>query len=242
MYQQELLAANIATVRDRIAEVAQRVGRQPAEITLVAVVKTRPLELVRLAYDLGITHFGENRLQEALPKMAAFHPSDVQWHMIGHVQTNKVGKIVGQFDSIHSIDSLHLAETLNRHVASLNLADHQRQPILLQVNVSGEASKEGFEPDTLISLTRQIAALEHLEIQGLMTLAPLVDDPAKTRPVFRALRELRDKLREAVPVCAWQHLSMGMTNDYQIAIEEGATIVRIGRAIFGERIKKGASQ
>lgn len=242
MHQQEMLAANIAAVRGQIATAAQRVGRRPDEITLVAVSKTKPLELAKLAYELGITYFGENRVQEALTKIAAFHPSDVQWHMIGHLQTNKVGKVVGQFDCIHSIDSLHLAETLNRYTASLHPTGGQRQPILLQINISGETSKEGIEPDTAISLARQIASLEHLEIQGLMTIAPLVDNPEKARPVFRALRELRDRLQNEVPECSWQHLSMGMTNDYQVAIEEGATIVRIGRAIFGERIKKGTSQ
>jgi PLP dependent protein len=242
MHQQELLAINIAAVRGKIAEAAQRARRRPEEITLVAVSKTKPLELVKLAYELGITHFGENRVQEALPKIAAFHPLGIHWHMIGHLQTNKAGKIVEQFDCIHSIDSLYLAEMLNRHVASFNLTGGQRQPVLLQVNISGETSKEGIEVDAVISLTRQIAILEHLEIQGLMTLAPLADNPEKVRPVFRALRELQDRLQNEVPECSWQHLSMGMTDDYQVAIEEGATIVRIGRAIFGERIKKGTSQ
>lgn len=242
MHQKEMLAANITAVRGKIAEAAQRVGRRPEEITLVAVSKTKPLEIVKLAYELGITHFGENRVQEAVPKIAAFHLSDIHWHMIGHLQKNKVGKVIGQFECIHSIDSLDLAETLNRHAASFNLTGGQRQPVLLQVNISGETSKEGIEPDTVISLTRQITTLEHLEIQGLMTLAPLVDNPEKARPVFRALRELRDRLHNEVPECSWQHLSMGMTDDYQVAIEEGATIVRIGRAIFGERIKKGTSQ
>jgi pyridoxal phosphate enzyme (YggS family) len=236
------LADNIAAVRSKIAEATQRVGRRPEEIILVAVSKTKPLELVKLAYELGITHFGESRVQDALSKMAAFHPSDVHWHMIGHLQTNKVKKIIGQFDCIHSIDSLHLAETLNRHIASFNQTGDRRQPVLLQVNISGEISKEGIEPDLVVSLTRQIATLEHLEIQGLMTIAPLVDNPEEARPVFQALRELRDKLQNEVPRCSWQHLSMGMTDDYQVAIEEGATIVRIGRAIFGERIKKGTSQ
>jgi len=242
MHQQEVLAINIATVRAQIAEAAQRVGRQPEEIILVAVSKTKPLELVKIAYELGITHFGENRIQEALPKIAAFHPSDVRWHMIGHLQTNKARKVVGQFDCIHSIDSLHLAETLNHHVASFNLTGSQRQPVLLQVNISGETSKEGIELDMVISLARQIVTLEHLEIQGLMTMAPLVNNLEKARPVFRSLRELRDRLQKEVPECSWQHLSMGMTDDYQVAIEEGATIVRIGRAIFGERVKKGTSQ
>jgi len=241
MHQQEVLAINIATVHAQIAEAAQRAGRRPEEIILVAVSKTKPLELVKMAYELGITHFGENRVQEALTKIAAWKPSDIHWHMIGHLQTNKARKVVGQFDYIHSIDSLHLAETLNHHAASFNLTS-QRQPVLLQVNISGETSKEGIEPDMVISLTRQIATLEHLEIQGLMTIAPLVDNLEKTRPVFRSLRELRDRLQNEVPECSWQHLSMGMTDDYQIAIEEGATIVRIGRAIFGERVKKGTSQ
>ncbi|HWS83700.1 MAG TPA: YggS family pyridoxal phosphate-dependent enzyme [Ktedonobacteraceae bacterium] len=242
MHQQEVLASNIAAVRGQIAEAAQRVGRRPEEIISVAVSKTKPLDLVQMAYELGITHFGENRVQEALSKIATWNPSDVHWHMIGHLQTNKVGKVVGQFDCIHSIDSLHLAETLNRHVASFKPTGGQRQLVLLQVNISGETSKEGIEPDMVISLTRQITTLEHLEIQGLMTIAPLVDNPEKARPVFRALRELRDRLQNEVPECSWQHLSMGMTDDYQVAIEEGATIVRIGRAIFGERIKKGTSQ
>lgn len=236
------MAANIAAVRDQIAKAAQRVGRRPEEITLVAVSKTKPLELVKLAYELGITHFGENRVQDALPKISLFHHSDVHWHMIGHLQTNKAMKVIGQFDYIHSIDSLHLAEMLNRHIASSNLAGGQRQPVLLQVNISGETSKEGIKPDTVISLTRQIATLEHIEILGLMTIAPQVDNPEKVRPVFQALRELRDRLQNELPECSWQHLSMGMTDDYQVAIEEGATIVRIGRAIFGERIKKGTSQ
>ncbi len=241
MHQREALATNIATVRAQIAEAAQRAGRRPEEIILVAVSKTKPLELVKMAYELGITHFGENRVQEALSKIAAWNPLDVHWHMVGHLQTNKAKKVIGQFDCIHSIDSLHLAETLNRHVASFSPTG-QRQPVLLQVNISGETSKEGIEPDMVISLTRQIATLEHLEIQGLMTIAPLVDNMEKVRPVFRSLRELRDRLQNEVPECSWQHLSMGMTDDYQVAIEEGATIVRIGRAIFGERVKKGTLQ
>ena len=242
MHQQEVLAINIATVLAQIAKAAQRVGRRPEEIIPIAVSKTKPLELVKLVYELGITHFGENHVQEALPKIAAWHPPDVHWHMVGHLQTNKVSKVIGHFDYIHSIDSWHLAETLNCYAASSHPTDSQRQPVLLQVNISGETSKGGIKSDMLISLARQITTLGHLQIQGLMTIAPLVNDPEKARPVFRALRELRDRLQNEVPECSWQHLSMGMTDDYQVAIEEGATIVRIGRAIFGERIKKGTSQ
>jgi PLP dependent protein len=228
---QELLATNIAQVRSRIAEAAQRVGRQPDEITLVAVSKTKPVEMVEMAFRLGVTDFGENRVQEALPKLAAFHPQGLRWHMIGHLQSNKAGKVVGAFDCVQSVDSLSLARLLNRYATQRNI----RLPVLLEVNVSGEESKEGMAPGELRTQARQIVGLPHLDVQGLMTIAPLVENAEKVRPVFRALRELRDQLRNEVPDCTWQHLSMGMTDDYRVAIEEGATIVRIGRAIFGER-------
>ncbi len=244
--QQEMLAHNIAAVRARIAEAARRVGRQPREITLVAVSKTQPLSLIRTAYELlatdeagGTVHFGENRVQEALAKIAEFTPVDVHWHLIGHLQSNKAGKVAGKFACIHSVDRLHLAEVLNRSIekaANANGASVARQPILLQVNIAGEASKEGMVPEEALTIARQIAALPYLEIRGLMTMAPLVDDAEEVRPVFRSLRELRDRLRDALPQCDWQQLSMGMTDDYHVAIEEGATIVRIGRAIFGERV------
>src|SRR6266851_4009166 len=186
----EQLAANIAHVRSAIAEAAQRAGRSADEITLVAVSKTMPGELVQIAYNLGVTDFGENRVQEALPKIEAFHP--------------------------HGI----------------------RLPVLLQVNVSGEASKEGMPPAQTLELARQVVELPAIQVEGLMTIAPLVEDPETVRPIFRELRLLRDRLRTTVPASSWRHLSMGMTDDYAVAIEEGATIVRIGRAIFGERVKK----
>ncbi len=237
--QQEVLAANIAHVRSTIANAARRAGRDPAEITLVAVSKTRPVELVEMAYNLKVTDFGENRVQEALPKIAAFHPQGMRWHMIGHLQSNKVRKVVGAFDSVQSVGSLALAQTLQRQAAKRAI----RLPVLLEVNVAGEESKAGVRPDEVLPLARQIAELPALEVQGLMTVAPLVDDPEKVRPVFRSLRELRDLLRSELPECSWQHLSMGMTDDYSIAIEEGATIVRVGRAIFGERVyNKGDAQ
>ena len=226
------LAANIAHVRNTIAEAAQRVGRTPEEITLVAVSKTKPVELVEIAYNLGVTDFGENRVQEALPKIAAFHPDGLRWHLIGHLQSNKASKVVGPFDYVQSVDSLHIAQTLNRHAGEHG----KRLRVLLQINISGEESKEGMTATEAPELARQILALPHLEIQGLMTIAPLVQDPEEVRPVFRNLRLLRDQLRAELPQCSWQHLSMGMTDDYIVAIEEGATIVRIGRAIFGERV------
>ena len=228
---QEQLAANLASVRATIAAAAQRANRHSSDITLVAVSKTHPVELVKLAYNLGVTDFGENRVQEALAKIADFHPQDVRWHMIGHLQSNKAGKVVGSFDYVQSVDSLHLAQTLQRHAAEQN----RRVPILLEVNVAGEESKSGLTLDETPGVARQIAALSHLEMQGLMTVAPQASDPELVRPVFRALRELQDRLRQELPTCKWHHLSMGMTDDYSVAIEEGATIVRVGRAIFGER-------
>ena len=235
---QETLAANIAAVRAAIAEAAQKAGRDVDEITLVAVSKTKPVEMVKIAYNLGVTDFGENRVQDALPKIADFHPAGLHWHMIGHVQSNKVNKIVGQFDSVQSVDSLHLAQLLQRHAEELGVC----LPVLLQVNVSGEESKEGIALADVVAVARQIVALPQLDVQGLMTIAPLVEGAEEVRPVFRGLRELRDTLRDELPECGWHKLSMGMTDDFAVAIEEGATIVRIGRAIFGERGHKGDRQ
>ncbi len=228
------MADNIEHVRSVIAESALRVGRAPEEVTLVAVSKTKPVELVQMAYNLGVTDFGENRVQEALPKIAAFHPHRLRWHMIGHLQSNKAGKVVSPFYCVQSLDSLHLAQALSRHAG-----EHVKVlPVLLQINVSGDASKEGMSPAETSELARQIVDLPGIQVDGLMTIAPLVEDPEQVRPVFRELRHLRDQLRSELPQCSWQHLSMGMTDDYAVAIEEGATIVRIGRAIFGERQKK----
>ncbi len=228
----EWLTENIARVRANITQAAQKVGRSADEVTLVAVSKTKPLELVRLAYEAGVTHFGENRVQEALPKIASFHPPGVSWQMIGHLQSNKAGKAAGAFDCVQSVDSLHLAQALNRHAGKLG----KRLPILLQVNVAEETSKEGMSVAETPALAREIVALPHLEVLGLMTIAPLVENAEEVRPVFRGLRELRDRLRDELPEYSWSQLSMGMTDDYTVAIEEGATIVRIGRAIFGERV------
>lgn len=234
--QYDTLTANIAEVLAQIMAAAQRAGRDPAEITLVAVSKTKPLEMVKIAYNLGVTHFGENRIQEALTKAASFSPPNLAWHMIGHLQSNKARKATGMFACIQSVDSLHLAQLLNQHAEHAGV----RQPILLQVNISGESSKEGMTREETIPLAHQIVALPHLDVQGLMTIAPLVEDAEEVRPVFRALRHLREQLRQEVPASTWSDLSMGMTDDFQVAIEEGATIVRIGRAIFGERASKGS--
>jgi PLP dependent protein len=236
--QHDMLATNIAEVQKRIVVAAQRVGRDATEITLVAVSKTKPLDMIKIAYNLGVRHFGENRIQEALTKAAAFSPSNIAWHMIGHLQSNKANKATGVFAYIHSVDSLHLAELLNKHAERAGV----RQAILLQVNISGELSKEGVTKEEAIPLARQIVALPHLDVQGLMTVAPLVENAEEVRPVFRAMRLLRDQIRQAIPDYGWQHLSMGMTDDFPVAIEEGATIVRVGRAIFGERASKGIAR
>ncbi len=227
----EQLAENIAHVRDNIARAALKVGRNPAEVTLVAVSKTKPVELVEMAYNLGVTDFGENRVQEALTKTEHFHPQGLHWHLIGHLQSNKAGKVVKPFTVIHSVDSLHLAQLLSRHAQEQGT----ELTILLQVNVSGESSKEGITPADAQTVAQQIATLPALQLAGLMTVAPLVDDPEKVRPIFRELRLLRDRRRAAIPAGNWAHLSMGMTDDYMVAIEEGATLVRVGRAIFGQR-------
>jgi pyridoxal phosphate enzyme (YggS family) len=234
--EQERLASNIAAVRASIKEAAERVERRPEEITLIAVSKTKPITMVETVYDLGITNFGENRVQEALPKIAEFRPQGIRWHMIGRLQSNKAHKVVSSFDAVQSIDSLHLAQALNRYT---EIEKRERLPVLLEVNVAGEQSKAGMSVAEVTGLARRIADLPYLDLQGLMTVAPRVENPEEVRPIFRALRSLRERLRDEVPDCSWQHLSMGMTDDYCIAIEEGATIVRIGRAIFGERIYKG---
>ena len=237
--QETIIAANIASIRTSIAEAAQRAGRSSEDVILVSVSKTKPLEFVKIAYNLGMRDFGENRVQEAMEKQAAFDAPDLRWHMIGHVQTNKANKIAGHFSYIHSIDSLHVAQALQRALEKRLPVDDMagRQAVFLQINVSGEMSKEGMALEETLGVARQILALPLLDVRGLMTVAPLVDDAEQVRPVFRALRHLRDRLRQDLPAGNWEHLSMGMTDDYRVAIEEGATVVRVGRAIFGERIK-----
>ncbi len=234
----EEIARRLEKVRERMARAAERAGRSPDEVTLVAVTKTHPVSVIRQAYDLGVRHFGENRPEEALPKIEELASELARdglpaphWHMIGHIQHRKVKLVVGHYDLIHSVDTVKLARRLDDRFAEAGI----RQPVLLEVNVGGEESKFGFAPEELPAAVEQILGLENLELQGLMTVAPIVDDPEKVRPVFRRLRELLDDLRRRFPEEPWQHLSMGMTDDFEVAIEEGATIVRIGRAIFGPR-------
>jgi pyridoxal phosphate enzyme (YggS family) len=230
---------NLHNVQDRIAAAALRAGRNPSSITLVAVSKTQPVEALIEAYRLGVRHFGENRVDEALTKLPAFkhavNDSSVTFHMIGHVQSRKADEVAALFDRIHSVDSVKLAQRLDRFAAEHNKV----LPILLEVNVSGEVSKYGFDGQAragLLSAANTIGQLPNLKLDGLMTMAPIVSVADQTRSIFRALRELRDEIESNLKIDLPQ-LSMGMTDDFEVAIEEGATLVRVGRAIFGERMK-----
>jgi len=225
------LIERIRQVRLQVEEAIARTARNPDEVTLVAVSKTVPAEHIALAYQMGLKVFGENRVQEARSKISALPYPLIRWHLIGHLQTNKVARAVELFHLIESVDSLRLAEALEQNAA----ARQKRVPVLLQVNVAGESTKEGVSVVDLPALAMAVLRLPHLQVQGLMTIAPYTTEPEAVRPVFRRLRELRDELRERLPQSDWAALSMGMSSDFPVAIEEGATLVRIGRAIFGER-------
>ena len=238
------LAANLRSVQARIAAAALRAGRDPAEIRLVAVTKTLSIDLIGAAYELGLCHFGENRIEEAAAKIAAL-PPDITWHMIGHIQSRKAKQVVQLMHCVDSLDTLRLAIRLDR----LSVGKMAPLPVLLEINVSGESSKSGFpgarwssDPHarkSLFSIIKQMSALPHLKVEGLMTIAPIVSEAEQARPVFASLRRLRDELRSQFPGSDWLHLSMGMTDDFEVAVEEGATIVRIGRAIFDHQSSAG---
>ena len=223
------IARNLEEVRRRIAGAARRAGRDPAAVKLVAVSKTVDLERIKAARDAGQQIFGENYLQEARGKIEALGPGAC-WHFIGHLQTNKAKAAVELFHLIHSVDRLHLAQALEKAAAG----QEKVQEILLQVNLAGEASKSGAPPEAGPALLREIARLPHLRVVGLMTMPPWFDDPEAVRPYFRGLRELRERLLQ-LDLGPLPELSMGMSGDFEAAIEEGATLVRIGTAIFGRR-------
>jgi pyridoxal phosphate enzyme (YggS family) len=232
--QASALAARLRIIRERIGEATGRVNREPDEVQLVAVSKTVPIEVLRDAHALGLRVFGENRVQEAQEKIAALALPDIRWELIGHLQTNKANRAAELFARVQSVDSLRLAEALSTRAVALG----KTLPVLLEVNITGEASKSGFTPEEVVESARTISELPSLRQEGLMTIAPLMDDPEDVRPVFRALRELRDRLREMVPLSSdggWRDLSMGMSDDFAVAIEEGATLIRLGRALFGAR-------
>lgn len=222
---------NIRAVREHIRNAALRAGRNPADIKLMGVTKTVDDDRIIEAIEAGIDIIGENYVQEGKRKIEKMGKS-VEWHMIGHLQTNKAKYVVRIFDMVHSVDRLKLATEINRRSAAQGVTTR----ILIEVNVSGEESKSGIPRDRAVDLVRDVAVLDNLSIQGLMTMPPWFDDPEDARPYFVALRELRDRIaRENIPNVAMNELSMGMSGDYKVAVEEGATIIRVGRFIFGER-------
>lgn len=220
---------NLNTVNLRIKTACEKTGRSPDSVKLIVVTKTHPAELVQEAVDAGAVDLGENRVQELLQK----HPQirgNVQWHLIGHLQTNKVKKIIDKVRLIHSVDSLRLAEEIQRCAANHDINVN----ILIQVNTSQEESKFGCEPEEAMELTKQVSLLKNLRINGLMTIGRFVDDAERVRPCFKILRETAEAVRKE-GISEVPELSMGMTNDFETAIEEGSTMVRVGSAIFGER-------
>jgi len=226
------IAGNLERVREQIAQAAARAGRVAEEIELVAITKTHPAEKVREAIEAGQTLFGESRVQEARSKIPEL-PSNLRWHFVGHLQKNKVRHALPLFEMIHSVDSLDVAQDINRIAGEQGM--HPR--VLLEVNVAGEGSKFGFSPDKLRDQMEELLALPRLSILGLMTIPPLSEKAEASRKYFVQLRELRDCLQTEFHVDLAQ-LSMGMTEDFAVAVEEGATLVRVGTAIFGERKKR----
>ena len=225
------IAANCRRVLDRIGEAAARSGRDPKEIKLLAASKSQGVEKIRAALAAGVRLFGENYVQEAEAKKAALGAA-VEWHMIGHLQRNKAKTALDMFDVIQSLDSVELARVLDQ----AGRAAGRTARALVEINLAGEESKSGISPDRLGPLLEEIGRLSHIRIEGLMAVPPAAGDPEKARPYFRALRELREKLKSpSPPNVALRELSMGMTDDYPVAVEEGATMVRIGTAIFGPR-------
>ena len=222
----------IERVKKRIKDTAEACKRSMASIRLVAVSKTMPAEVVRDAIEAGILDLGENYIQEAKEKINTLAAYPVIWHFIGHLQSNKAKYAVRLFDLIHSVDSLKLAQELNKYAKK----NDKIQAILIQVNVAKEASKSGVYVEDTVQLLKEISRLENIAVKGLMTMPPYFNAPQKARPFFTALRELGDQIKmEAIPNISMAELSMGMTGDFEAAIEEGATIVRIGTAIFGDR-------
>ena len=226
------LAENFSRVQQRMAAACERAGRAPTSVRLLAVTKTQPPEMVRQAAELGQTLFGENKVQEAKAKIPLC-PGRLRWHMIGHLQTNKCRDAVELFEMVQGVDSLHVAEELNKKAEQAA----KTLPILLEVNIVGEGSKFGYRPEQLLSELKSLNGLKRVEIHGLMTIPPWSPLAERARPVFRRLRELKGQCEQLLGA-PLPELSMGMTGDFEVAIEEGATIVRIGTALFGERLSK----
>jgi hypothetical protein len=228
-----VIADRVAAVRERIARAAGRAGRQPEEITLVAVSKTHPPERVREAFAAGVRDFGENRVQEAEAKVAALsdlHAQGLRWHLVGHLQANKARKAAALFDQIHSLDDAALGLRLEKAAAQLR----KTLPLLVQVDLAGEETKFGLDETHLFPALELLRGLKSVRVEGLMAMPPFAEDPEAARPYFRRLRELRDRAR-AENLLLGNALSMGMSHDLEVAIEEGATLLRVGTAVFGER-------
>lgn len=226
-----MLKENLQVVEENIKKACEKSGRDREEVTLIAVSKTKPVEMLMEAYDLGIRVFGENKVQELVSKYEEM-PKDISWHMIGHLQTNKVKYIIDKAALIHSVDSLKLANTIDKEAKKLNLVAN----ILIEVNVAEEESKFGIHCDELEGVLREVAKLDNVLVKGLMTIAPYVTDSEENRGVFKTLRKLLvDMNGKNIDNIHMSMLSMGMTGDYQVAVEEGATMVRVGTGIFGER-------
>ena len=227
------LKDTIARVQERIAEACRRAGRRPGDVELVAVSKTVPPDRIRAAYDAGLRDFGENRVQEANSKRAALSDLTVTWHLVGHLQTNKAKLARELFHCVHSLDSLRLAQKLDEAA----VCSRDRLPVLIEVNLGEEQAKSGVREQDVLALAEQVGRLPTLELSGLMVLPPFFEDPEQARPFFRRLRELARTIEAAnLPGVSMRELSMGMSHDFEVAVEEGATMVRIGTAIFGRRM------
>ena len=226
-----MLAENLQQVNANIKKACAAVGRAPSEITLVAVSKNKPVSMLQEAYDAGARVFGENKVQEIMDKYDQL-PSDIQWHMIGHLQRNKVKYIIDKVAMIHSVDSLRLAQAIEQEAAKKDLV----MPILLEVNVAEEDTKFGLKVEEVLPLLEQISSFSHIQVKGLMTIAPFVENPEENREVFRTLKKLSvDISAKNINNVTMSVLSMGMTGDYQVAVQERSTMVRVGTGIFGER-------
>ncbi len=226
-----MIAENLNQVRENIRKACIRAGRDPEEVTLIAVSKTKPAEILMEAYEAGARCFGENKVQEIQAKYGAM-PADVKWHMIGHLQRNKVKYIMDKVCMIHSVDSVRLASTIDQEAEKAGIV----MPVLIEVNVAQEETKYGVAPDQVLPLIMDIHGFSHISVQGLMTIAPYVEDPEENRQIFSVLKKLSVDIRDKnVNNINMDILSMGMTGDYTVAVEEGATMVRVGTGIFGER-------
>lgn len=226
-----MIAQNLHQVQENIKKACEKANRDPAEVTLIAVSKTKPVSMLQEAYDEGVRTFGENKVQEIMDKYGQL-PQDIEWHMIGHLQRNKVKYIADKVTMIHSLDSLRLAETIESEASKHNRVI----PVLIEVNVAMEESKFGISVDEVLPFVQELSKFPHLRVNGLMTIAPYVENPEENRQIFRKLKKLSVDIEEKnINNINMSVLSMGMTGDYQVAIEEGATMVRVGTGIFGER-------